>query len=76
MTTLVARKKVITTEGPIFSKMIYFVVPLILTNLMQQFYTIADNLVVGKYSPDPNALGAIGSCTSLVALLTALFTGF
>ena len=76
MASLLKKKNIDATEGPIFSKMVYFVVPLMLTNLIQQFYTIADNLVVGKYSTDPSALGAIGSSASLVALLTALFTGF
>lgn len=73
----VARKRgIIATEGPIFSKIILFAIPLILTNLIQQLYTIADNLVVGKFSTDPTALGAIGSSMSLVAFLTALFAGF
>ena len=48
MVALLKRKNIDATEGPIFSKMVYFVVPLMLTNLIQQFYTIADNIVVGK----------------------------
>ena len=76
MTTSVKRRRVDATEGPIFSKMLYFVIPLILTNLIQQLYTIADNLVVGRFSTDAAALGAIGSSGSVVAFLTALFSGF
>jgi putative MATE family efflux protein len=56
--------------------MLYYVIPLMLTNLIQQLYTIADNLVVGKFSSDPTALGAIGSSASVIAFLTALFSGF
>lgn len=56
--------------------MIYFVVPLILTNLMQQLYTLADTVVVGKFSPSATALGAIGSSGAMIAFLTALFAGF
>ena len=76
MTYLVKKRRVDATEGPIFSKMLYYVIPLMLTNLIQQLYTIADNLVVGRYSTDPAALGAIGSSGSVVSFLTALFAGF
>ena len=76
MITSVKKRSIDATEGPIFSKMLYFVIPLMLTNLIQQLYTIADNLVVGRYSTDPAALGAIGSSGSVVAFLTALFAGF
>ncbi len=76
MAGILAKKKIDTTEGPIFSKMVFFVVPLILTNLIQQLYTIADNMVVGNFSSNANALGAIGSCTAILAFLTALFAGF
>lgn len=76
MAGILSRKKIDTTEGPIFSKMVFFVVPLILTNLIQQLYTIADNMVVGNFSSNQNALGAIGSSSAVVAFLTALFAGF
>ena len=76
MSASYAKKRIDTTEGPIFSKMVYFVVPLILTNLIQQLYTVADNMVVGNFSSNENALGAIGSSTAIIAFLTALFAGF
>jgi len=71
-----AKKRIDTTEGPIFSKMWAFVIPLMLTNLIQQLYTVADNIVVGKFSSNGNALGAIGSCVAIIGFLTALFAGF
>ena len=76
MASLVRRRRVDATEGPIFSKMLYYVIPLMLTNLIQQLYTIADNLVVGRFSPDGAAIGAIGSSASVIGFLTALFSGF
>lgn len=76
MAGVLARKKIDTTEGPIFSKMVYFALPLILTNLIQQLYTVADNIVVGNFSTSASALGAIGSSSAIVAFLTALFAGF
>lgn len=76
MISLAKKKSVDATEGPIFSKMIAFVIPLMLTNLMQQLYSMADSMVVGKFSGDTEALAAIGSTSTFVALVTALFTGF
>lgn len=70
------RRNVDATEGPIFSKMVAFVIPLMLTNLIQQLYSMADSIVVGQFSGDPNALAAIGSTSTYIALFTALMTGF
>lgn len=75
--SILAKKKVDATEGPIFSKMIAFVIPLMLTNLMQQLYSMADSIVVGQFSNNgENALAAIGSTSTFIAFITALFTGF
>lgn len=64
------------TEGPIFSKMVGFVIPLMLTNLLQHLYNMADNIVVGQFSGEPNALGAVGSTSAYTSLLTQIFIGF
>ena len=37
------------TQGPITSTMLYFAFPMILGNLLQQFYNIADTLIVGRF---------------------------
>lgn len=49
------------TEGPIFTSLLAFVIPLILTGMLQALYGIADNIVVGRFSGDPDALAAVGS---------------
>ncbi len=51
-------------EGPIFGRILLFVIPLILTGLLQVAYNMADNIVVGQFSGDPNALGAVGQAAS------------
>ena len=38
------------TEGPIFGKIILFILPLIATNLLQVFYNAADMMVVALSS--------------------------
>ncbi len=58
------------TEGPIFVRMLLFVIPIILTGVLQVMYNMADNIVVGQFSGDPDALGAVGSTSSLTVLVT------
>ncbi len=63
------------TEGPIFSKMLTFILPLILTNLLQVFYGVADTVIVG-FSDEPDAIGAVGITAALTSLIVNLFIGF
>lgn len=63
------------TEGPLFIPMIQFVVPIILTGMLQIFYNMADNIVVGRYSGDELALAAVGSTSSLSNLIINLLMG-
>ena len=63
------------TEGPLFIPMIQFVVPIILTGILQIFYNMADNIVVGRFSGDPLALAAVGSTYSLSNLIVNLLMG-
>ncbi len=63
------------TEGSIFDKLLYFVLPIVATNLLQMFYNAADMMVVSA-SSESNAVGAIGTTTSFVHLVVNLFIGF
>lgn len=63
------------TEGPIFIPMIQFVIPIILTGMLQMFYNMADNIVAGRFSGDQLALAAVGSTTSLSNLILNLLMG-
>lgn len=62
------------TEGPVLRKLLIFVFPLILTNMLQQFYNAADVIVVGKFAGS-TALAAVGSTGSITTLLLNLFNG-
>ena len=48
------------TTGNITLGLLWFAVPMILGNLLQQFYNIADTLIVGQFL-GANALAAVGS---------------
>ncbi len=54
--------------------MLLFAVPMILGNLLQQCYNVADTLIVGKYL-GRNALAAVGSSFTLMTFLTSILLG-
>ena len=59
------------TSGSLWKNMFLFSVPLMLSQLLQVLFNMADVAVVGKFS-SAEALGAVGS----TAILVSLFTGF
>lgn len=63
------------TRGSLSRALISFSVPLILSGLLQQFYSWADAFIVGNAQGEA-ALAAIGATTSLFGLFTMLVTGF
>jgi len=72
--TLLKRKDINMTEGPLFRKMLLFAFPVIVTNFLQAFYNAADMIVVG-YSSEADAVGAIGTTTAFTALILNFLIG-
>ncbi len=62
------------TRGPISRSLILFALPMMAGNLLQQFYNIADTLIVGRVL-GANALAAVGSAYTLMTFLTSIFLG-
>ncbi len=62
------------TRGPVMASMMGFAVPMILGNLLQQCYNIADTLIVGKFLGS-HALAAVGSSFTLMTFLTSILLG-
>lgn len=62
------------TKGRIVSTLILFALPMIAGNLLQQFYNIADTLIVGQVL-GRDALAAVGSAYTLMTFLTSVFLG-
>lgn len=62
------------TQGPVMRSMLPFAVPMILGNLLQQCYNIADTLIVGQFL-GKNALAAVGSSFTLMTFLTSILLG-
>lgn len=62
------------TEGNVTKSLLYFAAPMILGNLLQQCYNIADTWVVGKFV-GAQALAAVGSSYALMTFLNSLLIG-
>ena len=68
------RKKRDLTKGPVMGTMLRFAVPMILGNLLQQCYNVADTLIVGRFLGS-EALAAVGSSFTLMTFLTSILLG-
>ena len=62
------------TEGKISKALLLFALPMIAGNMLQQFYNIADTLIVGRVL-GTDALAAVGSAYTLMTFLTSVFLG-
>ena len=63
------------TMGRPWKLVLTFSLPIIIGNLLQQFYNAADSAIVGNLIGQ-HALSAVGTCASLTMLFTALAIGF
>ncbi|MBE7037356.1 MAG: MATE family efflux transporter [Ruminococcaceae bacterium] len=61
-------------EGSIWDKILLFALPLAATSILQQLFNSADIAVVGRFA-GKQALGAVGSNSSLINLLINIFIG-
>ncbi len=63
-----------TTGSPV-KHILIFSVPLLLGNIFQQFYNLADSIIVGKFI-NADALAAIGVTSSITFFFFAICNGF
>lgn len=61
-------------NGPLFSKIMVFSLPLMLSGVLQLLFNAADIVVVGRFAGS-EALAAVGSTSSLINLLVNVFMG-
>lgn len=62
------------TKGPVTKSMLLFAIPMILGDLLQQCYNVADTLIVGQFL-GRNALAAVGSSFTLMTFITSIILG-
>ena len=63
------------TEGGMFVKILMFALPIMATSVLQILYNSADNIVVGQFSGDPEALAAVGCTGAFTNLVINLLIG-
>ena len=57
------------TKGPVVKSMLLFAIPMILGDLLQQCYNIADTLIVGQFL-GKTALAAVGYSFTIINNIT------
>lgn len=62
------------TTGSEIKAIVAFTIPLIIGNLFQQFYNVADTIIVGRFIGS-HALAAVGSSFTLMVFLTSIILG-
>lgn len=55
-------------HGPIMKSLIIFMIPIVISNIFQQFYNAVDTAIVGNYLGE-TSLAAIGSCSAVFEML-------
>ena len=69
------RYEIDMTSGNLFLKILIFSLPLAAMGVLQLLYNAADLIVVSNFSNDSEALGAVGSTSTLINLVVNLFMG-
>ena len=62
------------TQGNITKNLLKFAFPLMIGNLLQQLYNVADTLIVGRFL-GVDALAAVGSSYTLMVFITSILLG-
>ena len=62
------------TEGTIWKQILVFALPLLLINLMQQLYSVADLIIVGNFS-GVDAMAGVGATASIINMVIGLAVG-
>ena len=68
------RKNIDMVNGRILPNMITFAIPIMISDLLQMFYTAADTIVVGKFAGEI-PLAAVGATGTIVFLILGFCNG-
>ena len=68
MAKVLSKSGIDFTEGKLLKKFILFAIPIILANLLQQFFNTADAIVIGKFA-SPESLGAVSASAPVINLI-------
>ncbi|MBE5761683.1 MAG: MATE family efflux transporter [Clostridiales bacterium] len=68
------KSRIDLTEGPIFSNLLKFAVPILLGSIVTQFYNIADSVIVGQFVGS-QALAAVSASSPLMSFINMFMIG-
>lgn len=68
------KKQTSMLEGPLFSGIISYTIPIMLTSVLQLLFNAADLVIVGQFR-GPDAVAAVGATGALTNLIVNLFIG-
>ncbi len=68
------RRSTNLTEGVIWEQILFFAIPLFLTNFLQQLYNAADLVIVGQFA-GKEAMAAVGATGSISNMIIGMFMG-
>lgn len=71
---MMKREKVDMLSGPIFKGLLSMTIPIMIMNVMQNMFSLIDMTVLGRFADD-TAVGAVGTCGTLISLVTGLLIG-
>lgn len=70
------KKQIDMINGPLFGKLVVFVIPLMLSGILQLLFNAADVIVVGQFADDGGtSLAAVSANGPLINLIVNLFIG-
>jgi len=63
------------TQGGILENLVFFSIPLLIGNLLQQLYNMCDTWVIGQYG-NPAEFAAVGNLGPVTTVMVGFFVGF
>lgn len=69
-----AKRHIDMTNGSLYTKILAFTIPLMISSILQLLFNAADIVIVGKFAGS-QSLAAVSSTSSLINLITNLFIG-
>lgn len=73
---LLKRREMDMTKGPIFKQIVAFAIPLVIANLLQTAFNMADTFILGIFADNGDlCVGAVSTTGSLINMIVSLFIG-
>ncbi len=66
--------RIVLTEGPIFSGLLRFAIPILLGSIVTQLYNVADSVIVGRFVSS-DALAAVSASGPVMSLINMFMIG-